>query len=80
MSTASTPCASFCARRSGERLAAQLGRDLPQRTGRDGPYSIEAEAIGRRALKNLALGYLVASGSDEGGRLCVAAVPSTPTT
>ena len=33
---------------------------------RDEPYSIEAEAIGRRALKNLALAYLVASGSAAG--------------
>jgi aminopeptidase N len=38
----------------------------------DEPYSIEAEAIGRRALKNLALDYLVASGSEQGGRLCTA--------
>jgi aminopeptidase N len=36
----------------------------------DEPYSIEAEAIGRRALKNLTLDYLVASGSEQGGRLC----------
>jgi aminopeptidase N len=55
----------------GERLAVQWAETY--RTHRtDGPYSIEAEAIGRRALKNLALGYLVASGSDEGGRMCVA--------
>jgi aminopeptidase N len=33
------------------------------------PYSIEAEAIGRRALKNLALAYLVAGGSGAG--LCI---------
>jgi aminopeptidase N len=36
------------------------------------PYSIEAEAIGRRALKNLALAYLAASGSEEGASLCAA--------
>ncbi|MGH6915489.1 MAG: DUF3458 domain-containing protein, partial [Geminicoccales bacterium] len=35
----------------------------------DEPYSIEAEAIGRRALKNLALGYLVAGGSGAGACL-----------
>jgi aminopeptidase N len=40
--------------------------------GSDAPYSIEAEAIGRRALKNLALAYLVASGSEQGGTLCAA--------
>jgi aminopeptidase N len=55
----------------GERLAAQWSQTYRTYQS-DGPYSIEAEAIGRRALKNLALGYLVASGSDEGGRLCVA--------
>jgi aminopeptidase N len=53
----------------GERLAAEWAETYRAHQS-DGPYSIEAEAIGRRALKNLALGYL-ARGSDEGGRLCV---------
>ncbi len=46
----------------GERFAAvyEANRD-------DGPYSIDANSIGRRALKNLALGYLV-SQEDAMGR------------
>jgi aminopeptidase N len=55
----------------GEELQA-LWRDTYASYQTDAPYSIEAEAIGRRALKNLALAYLVASGSAQGGSLCVA--------
>ncbi len=38
----------------------------------DGPYRPTPEAIGRRRLRNLALGYLVAAGGDEARELCVA--------
>jgi aminopeptidase N len=55
----------------GERLQARW-LETYERHGSDAPYSIEAEAIGRRALKNLALAYLVASGSAPGGALCAA--------
>jgi aminopeptidase N len=61
----------FLRKSLGERLHA-LWRDTYGQYGSDAPYSIEAEAIGRRALNNLALAYLVASGSAEGGALCAA--------
>jgi aminopeptidase N len=61
----------FLRKSLGEVLQAQwLETYASYRT--DEPYSIEAEAIGRRALKNLALDYLVASGSEQGGSLCAA--------
>ena len=56
----------FLRRTLGEALQAQWAETHARY--RTEPYGIEAEAIGRRALKNLALAYLVASGSDEGGR------------
>ncbi len=40
--------------------------------GSDAPYRFEAAEVGRRSLRNLALGYLVAAGSDEGQTLCLA--------
>ncbi len=55
----------------GERLQAQWTETYARHRS-DAPYSIEAEAIGRRALQNLALAYLVASGSAQGGALCAA--------
>jgi aminopeptidase N len=61
----------FLRRTLGEQLHA-LWRETYSRYGSDAPYSIEAEAIGRRALKNLALAYLVAGGSAEGGAWCAA--------
>jgi aminopeptidase N len=61
----------FLRKTLGLRLQAQWSETYASyRT--DEPYSIEAEAIGRRALKNLALAYLVASGSEQGGTLCAA--------
>ena len=38
----------------------------------DAPYRFEAAEVGRRALRNLALGYLMAAGDEQGRRLCLA--------
>ena len=38
----------------------------------DEPYRFEAAEVGRRALGNLALGYLMAAASEDGQRLCLA--------
>jgi aminopeptidase N len=61
----------FLRKTLGEALQAQWAKTYA-RYQTDAPYSIEAEAIGRRALKNTALAYLVASGSEQGGSLCAA--------
>ncbi len=61
----------FLRKSLGEALQAQW-IDTYASYQSDEPYSIEAEAIGRRALKNTALAYLVASGSEQGGALCAA--------
>ena len=60
-----------------EALLARLGRELSGefRAGYDrhqdsGPYEPSPEAMGRRALKNLCLGYLVAAGEGEALGLC----------
>ncbi len=37
----------------------------------DAPYRFEAAEVGRRALRNLALGYLMAAGDEQGRRLCL---------
>jgi aminopeptidase N len=37
-----------------------------------GPYRIDARSIGRRALRNTALAYLMAAGDPDGRRLCLA--------
>ncbi len=55
----------------GRELQAELGA-LLQRLAEDGPYRIEPEDIGRRALKNLALGYLMAGGGRPAQELCLA--------
>jgi aminopeptidase N len=54
-------------------VRAELGRVLAARWHEvftaahdEGPYSIDARAMGRRALKNAALAYLVAGGDNEG--------------
>ncbi len=49
----------------GQKLEAEWNDTYASYATRE-PYSIEAEAIGRRALKNLALAYLVAGGSGAG--------------
>ena len=61
----------FLRKSLGEALQAQW-IDTYASYQSDEPYSIDAEAIGRRALKNTALAYLVASGSGQGGALCAA--------
>ncbi len=62
-----------------EFLRAAIGRRLGARwveTYRglksEDPYRFDAAQIGRRALKNLALGYLMAAGSEAGRALCLA--------
>ena len=40
----------------------------------DGPYRLDPEAMGRRAIKNLCLAYLMAAGDGEAGGLCQAQV------
>ncbi len=57
--------------RIGRDLHAEL-IDLVQRSTVPGPYLPEPKDIGRRALKNLALGYLMAAGSREAVELCLA--------
>ncbi len=59
----------FLKRRIGERLGEELlavYRSLEE----SGPYAFEPEAVGRRALKNLALGYLMRAGGQEALELC----------
>ncbi len=49
-------------------IAARLGEELRQAYAAhhdDGPYVLSPEAVGRRALKNLCLGYLGARSEDE---------------
>jgi aminopeptidase N len=70
------PEAVFIAREAARRaIAAQLSDRLLEtyETNREqGPYQIDAEAMGRRALKNAALSYLAAPGGDARGlRLAV---------
>jgi aminopeptidase N len=62
-----------------EDLRAALGRELRlawlatyARTRDRGPYRFDGEAIGRRALKNLALAYLMAAATAEGQGACLA--------
>ena len=55
--------------RLGERLRADL-LAVYQDNAETGPYVFSPEAVGRRALKNLALAYLVHTGDEEGLALC----------
>jgi aminopeptidase N len=62
-----------------EFLRAAIGRRLGARWAKayralqsQEPYRFEATQIGRRALKNLALGYLMAAGNTAGRTLCLA--------
>jgi aminopeptidase N len=55
----------------GERLAGRWSETY-RRLQSSEPYRFEAAQIGRRALKNLALAYLLAGGGDEGRALCLA--------
>ncbi|MGI9488190.1 MAG: aminopeptidase N [Geminicoccaceae bacterium] len=64
------------ARRS---LRSALGRelsgrwlDLYHRLGSNEPYHFDGPSMGRRSLKNLALGYLMAADNEEGQALCQA--------
>jgi aminopeptidase N len=55
----------------GERLGSGWSRTY--RTLRTNePYRFDAAQVGRRALKNLALAYLLAGGGEQGRRLCLA--------
>ncbi|MBX6323332.1 MAG: aminopeptidase N [Rhodospirillaceae bacterium] len=61
-----------------EFVRARLGATLAERWRRvyedcrdDGPYRFTPEAVGRRSLKNLALGYLLAAGHPDGQGLCL---------
>jgi aminopeptidase N len=58
--------------RSGlaEALAARW-RAVYQAQRDDGPYQVDARAIGRRSLKNLCLSYLVATGAPNAVALCL---------
>ncbi|HET6468644.1 MAG TPA: aminopeptidase N C-terminal domain-containing protein, partial [Geminicoccaceae bacterium] len=60
-------------------VRAELGRALHARwreqyeaNREDGPFSIEPAAMGRRALKNVALAYLLWAGKGEGAELALA--------
>ena len=62
-----------------EGFKAEVGRRLHdtllaryRQLDETGEYRIDAQAIGRRALKNLLLSYLVAAGGEEGKALCLA--------
>ena len=62
-----------------EDLRAALGRRLGARfaalydaLASDEPYRFEAGQVGRRALRNQALAYLMAAGGAEGRKLCLA--------
>jgi aminopeptidase N len=62
-----------------EFLRAVLGERLGERWSRtyqmlqtDEPYRFDAAQLGRRALKNLALAYLLAGGDERGRGLCLA--------
>jgi len=62
-----------------EFARAELGRSLREAwlgayhaSRDDGAYRIDARAVGRRRLKNLALAHLVAAGDAQGRRLCTA--------
>ena len=64
------------ARRS---LRAGLGRELAERwldlyhrLGSNEPYRFDGPSMGRRSLRNLALGYLMAANHEEGQSLCLA--------
>jgi len=56
-------------RHIGERLRADL-LAVYQSNAETGPYVFSPEAVGRRALKNLALTYLAHAGDEEGRDLC----------
>lgn len=56
-------------RRIGEALGAELHR-VYAGLAETGPYAFTPEGIGRRALKNLALGYLMAAGGEAARALC----------
>jgi aminopeptidase N len=54
-------------------LGEQLGKELSsiyRDNSEDAPYAPTPDAIGRRAIKNLALGYLVAAEKEQGLALC----------
>src|SRR5690606_36161682 len=55
----------------GERLAGTW-TEAYHRLRVDEPYRFEAAQVGRRALRNVALAYLVAGGGAEGRELCLA--------
>ena len=56
-----------------QRIGRELGellRDTIEGLGTPGPYRPEPVAIGKRSLKNLLLGYLMAAGGAEAEELC----------
>jgi aminopeptidase N len=55
----------------GERLSDDWSKDYRILQTND-PYRFEAAQVGRRALKNLALAYLLAAGGEDGRSLCLA--------
>ena len=55
----------------GERLVEQWSKTYRALRTRE-PYRFDAAEIGRRTLKNLALGYLLAGGGEEGRASCLA--------
>ena len=55
----------------GRRLAARFAA-LYQELANDEPYRFEAGQVGRRALRNQALAYLMAAGGADGRKLCLA--------
>ena len=54
------------------RELAERWRDLYQRLDDDEPYRFDGPSMGRRSLRNLALGYLMAADNEEGRALCLA--------
>ncbi len=56
-------------RHIGRSLAAEL-EQVYQANGESGPYRFTPEGIGRRAIKNLVLGYLMAGGAPEAQQMC----------
>ena len=55
----------------GQALA-ERWRDLYRHIGSDEPYCFDGPSMGRRSLRNLALGYLMAADNEEGRALCLA--------
>ncbi len=58
-----------------QELGRRLGADWLESyhaLGTDAPYRFEAAEVGRRTFRNLALGYLMAAGGEQGRMLCLA--------